>query len=183
MESFFLSSIFLSSNPAEGPEGDEFSSDVHPLDVPQRCVLKKASQVCFKLVKVAAEGGNPEGGVRKNQEQLLRPHPEPAVKDFHRSDNLVFAAEEMHQGLFVEVQIQPRSPVAQDRHEQIPEVQSGALRLHIALIVHLKSHALLMREGCVDEFMFDEFTAEVDQLAVGQFEQQQIVQQLRAMPV
>src|SRR6266446_7434430 len=73
-EIHFLSSIFLSSNPAEGPEGDEFSSDVHPLDVPQRCVLKKASQVCFKLVKVAAEGGNPQGGVRKNQEQPLRPH-------------------------------------------------------------------------------------------------------------
>src|SRR5438046_6090145 len=88
----------------------------------------------------------------------------------------------MGQRLFVELQIQARAPVPQDRCEHFTEAIRPRRAIVPTPICYIELDPVLAQECCIDEFMIDASISQIDQFAMPQFGEQQVMEKLGRMP-
>jgi hypothetical protein len=106
----------------------------------------------------------------------------PANKYGHRLENLFAATEKMREGFLVETNIKAHAPVSQHGNDQIPKDAPSADNTEVP-VLHSEVNPILPSNRSIYELMLHRFQAHIHEFAVLEFREQQVVQQLRTVPV
>jgi len=165
----------------DGRERDVLVSDVGPMYGLERGVLKQFASVHLERFKSLRESGELEGHVGSQQTELLVGQAALPPDDGYRKIHFVFAPKEVRQRLLKQADFKPSTPVADKRGEHIAEeLGSGDLRGEGG-VDDGRVAQVFETLVAVHELGFDAFGARVDDLAVGEVEEQEVIEGLAAM--
>jgi len=149
------------------------------MDCSKRSVLQETSRVVLEPnLTVRAQCRDLEGSVGAGQSHLLLAADAAIDHDFDFFDHPLLSAEKMRQSLLVKMQIKAHSPIPKHLDQQTLDVQTVAGRLVPVRFENRERRSVLTGQCRVNEFVLDQLGSQIDQLAVRQLRQQQVVQQL-----